>query len=46
MSFIRSFANWRRYRETCWELGKLSERELSDIGLTRSSIPVIARRAL
>ena len=46
MSFIRSFATWRRYRETCRELEKLTERELGDLGIDRSTIPLIARRAI
>lgn len=46
MNLKRSYASWRKYRETCEELEKLSERELSDIGLTRGDIPFVARRAL
>lgn len=46
MTFIRSFATWRRYRETCRELEKLTERELGDLGIDRSLIPLIARRAI
>lgn len=46
MKLIRSYASWRKYRETCSELSKLSERELSDIGMVRSDIPFVARRAL
>lgn len=46
MKLIRSYASWRRYRETCLELSKLSERELSDIGMARGDIPFVARRAV
>ncbi|WP_097106352.1 DUF1127 domain-containing protein [Hoeflea halophila] len=46
MKLIKSFASWRKYRETCVELNRLSERELSDIGMSRSDIPFAARRAL
>ncbi|MEQ8307521.1 MAG: DUF1127 domain-containing protein [Hoeflea sp.] len=46
MKLIRSYASWRRYRETCSELSKLSERELSDIGMARGDIPFVARRAV
>ena len=46
MKLVNSFASWRKYRETCVELNRLSERELSDIGMTRSEIPFAARRAL
>ena len=46
MKLVKSYASWRKYRETCVELNRLSERELSDIGMTRSDIPFAARRAL
>lgn len=46
MKLIRSYASWRKYRETCVELNRLSERELSDIGMSRGDIPFAARRAL
>ena len=45
MNIVRSFSNWRRYRETCGELNRLSQRELADLGLSRSDIPTIARKA-
>lgn len=37
---IRAFL---RYRETVRELSRLTNRELDDLGLTRSEIPFIAR---
>jgi uncharacterized protein YjiS (DUF1127 family) len=37
---IRAFF---RYRETVRELSRLSDRELDDLGLSRSEIPFIAR---
>ena len=37
--------NWRKYRETYNELGRLSNRELADLGLSRADIPTIARKA-
>tara|TARA_R110002050_G_scaffold156852_1_gene284734 strand:+ start:61506 stop:61724 length:219 start_codon:yes stop_codon:yes gene_type:complete len=46
MKLIHSYASWRKYRETCVELNRLSERELSDIGMSRGDIPFAARRAL
>jgi uncharacterized protein YjiS (DUF1127 family) len=46
MKLIHSYTSWRKYRETCVELNRLSERELSDIGMTRRDIPFAARRAL
>jgi uncharacterized protein YjiS (DUF1127 family) len=45
MNIVRSYTNWRRYRETCAELNRLSHRELADLGISRSDIPTIARRA-
>lgn len=46
MKLITSYASWRKYRETCSELNRLSERELGDIGMSRGDIPFVARRAL
>jgi uncharacterized protein YjiS (DUF1127 family) len=45
MNIVRSFSNWRRYRETCGELNRLSQRELADLGLSRADIPTVARQA-
>lgn len=45
MNLVRSYNNWRRYRETVAELGKLSTRELNDLGISRSDIPFVARKA-
>lgn len=45
MNLMRSYANWRRYRETCHELNRLSHRELSDLGIARTDIPAVARQA-
>ncbi|MDF1779526.1 MAG: DUF1127 domain-containing protein [Rhizobiaceae bacterium] len=46
VSMKQSFQNWRRYRSTCSELGRMSDRELSDIGIARGDIPFVARRAV
>ena len=46
MNLIRNYRNWRRYRETVSELGRLSNRELSDLGISRSEIHAVARRAV
>ena len=43
INLVRSYNNWRRYRETVAELGKLSSRELNDLGISRADIPFIAR---
>ncbi|RIY03444.1 DUF1127 domain-containing protein [Aureimonas flava] len=45
MNIVRSYNNWRRYRETCAELNRLSSRELSDLGIARSDIRDLARQA-
>lgn len=46
MNVIRNYRNWRRYRETVSELKRLSNRDLSDIGMKREDIPQIARDAI
>jgi uncharacterized protein YjiS (DUF1127 family) len=46
MNMIRNYRNWRRYRETVKELSRLSNRELADLGITRSEIEAVAQRAL
>jgi uncharacterized protein YjiS (DUF1127 family) len=46
MNLIRNYRNWRRYRDTVNELGRLSNRELSDLGISRSEIHSVARRAV
>ncbi len=44
MNILRNYRNWRRYRETVNELSRLSNRELSDLGITRSDIEAVAAR--
>ena len=39
LNFLRS---WRRYNASLRELSQLGDRELADIGITRSDIPRIA----
>ncbi len=46
MGIVRNYRNWRRYRDTVNELSRLSTRELSDLGITRSDIPFVARKAV
>ncbi len=41
----QSYQNWRKYRNTCAELYRMSDRELNDIGIGRGDIPFVARRA-
>ena len=39
---IRWFRAWTRYRQSLGELAQLDDRELADIGISRSEIPDIA----
>jgi uncharacterized protein YjiS (DUF1127 family) len=43
-SLLGQFNAWRARRAATAELSGLSDRELSDIGLTRQEIPVAVRR--
>lgn len=43
MNVRRSFREWRRYRETVSELSRMSDRELSDLGISRGDIPFVSR---
>jgi uncharacterized protein YjiS (DUF1127 family) len=44
--FIRLFRARRSYLRSMRELSRLNDRELADIGLTRSEIPAVARGAI
>jgi uncharacterized protein YjiS (DUF1127 family) len=46
MNIARSFNNWRKYRQTVAELGRMSTRELNDLGIGRGDIHNIARGAV
>lgn len=46
MNLIRNYRNWRRYRETVTELNRLTNRELNDLGISRSDIPFVARKSI
>ena len=46
MDILRPVRRWNRVRATRNELEGLSNRELADLGITRSDIPFIARRAV
>jgi len=41
-SFIRYVQSWRQYGTTVRELSNLNDRELADLGITRSDIPHVA----
>ena len=44
-TLVRMFRAWRRYNQSLAELSRLGERELSDIGISRSDIQRIAWKA-
>ena len=46
MNLIRSYRNWRVYRETVTELGRLSNRQLADLGINRHEIQALARKSI
>lgn len=46
MNITRSFSTWRKYRQTVSELGRMSDRELNDLGIGRSEILSVARKAV
>ena len=41
-SLIRFLREWRRYNQSLNELSRLGDRELADIGISRSDIPRVA----
>jgi len=41
-SIVRFLHNWKQYGMAMRELSNLSDRELADIGITRSDIPRVA----
>ena len=45
MNIAQKLTTWRKYRETVNELGRMSDRELRDLGIGRSDIPYVARKA-
>ena len=46
MNLTRSFSAWREYRQTVSELGRMSNRELHDLGIDRADIRSVARAAV
>lgn len=41
---MKSYNNWRAYRNSVAELSSLSNRSLADLGISRADIRVVARR--
>jgi uncharacterized protein YjiS (DUF1127 family) len=46
MNVARSFNNWRKFRQTVTELGRMSSRELQDLGIDRADIRSVARASV
>ena len=46
MNVARALNNWRQYRQTVSELGRMSNRELQDLGIDRADIRSVARAAI
>ena len=44
-TIVRFFREWRRYSQSLNELNRLGDRELADIGISRSDIPRVAWNA-
>jgi uncharacterized protein YjiS (DUF1127 family) len=42
VAIIRFLESWRRYNASLRELSQLGDRELADIGISRSDIPRVA----
>jgi len=41
-ALVRFIQQWKRYNESLNELSRLGDRELADIGISRSDIPRLA----
>ncbi len=46
MNIAKKLTSWRKYRETVTELGRMTDRELSDLGIGRADIRRVARTAV
>ncbi|CDN53774.1 MULTISPECIES: DUF1127 domain-containing protein [Alphaproteobacteria] len=46
MNIAQKLTTWRKYRETVNELGRMSDRELNDLGIGRADIRRVARTAV
>jgi uncharacterized protein YjiS (DUF1127 family) len=42
---VRFIREWKRYNQSLSELNRLGDRELADIGISRSDIPHVAWNA-
>jgi uncharacterized protein YjiS (DUF1127 family) len=46
MNIARAYNTWMKYRQTVTELGRMTNRELSDLGIAREDIRRVARQAV
>ncbi|MDO9416178.1 DUF1127 domain-containing protein [Pararhizobium sp.] len=46
MNVARSFNNWRKFNQTVSELGRMSARQLHDLGIDRADIRSVARASI
>lgn len=46
MNIARAYNTWVKYRQTITELGRMSNRELADLGIARQDIRAVARQAV
>jgi uncharacterized protein YjiS (DUF1127 family) len=46
MNVARTFTNWVKFRQTVNELGRMSSRELQDLGIARADIRRVARASV
>lgn len=46
MNIARAYSNWMKYRQTVTELGRMTNRELGDLGIAREDIRKVARQAV
>jgi uncharacterized protein YjiS (DUF1127 family) len=44
-AIVRLIQSWKNYNRSLSELSRLGDRELADIGISRSDIPRLARSA-
>jgi uncharacterized protein YjiS (DUF1127 family) len=44
-NLVRAIRQWKRYNQSLSELSRLGDRELADIGISRSDIPRVAWNA-
>jgi uncharacterized protein YjiS (DUF1127 family) len=44
-ALVRFIQSWKSYNRSLSELSRLGDRELADIGISRSDIPRLARKA-